>query len=70
MVELEGRDKVSYWENTQNCAPCFLPNLDPTQDPALQRYQRNLQCKVCGSPDDQRISCSVTNVEQGITLCA
>ena len=49
MIELEGRDKVTYWENQQNCAPCFLPNLDPTQDPTLQRYQRRLQCKICHS---------------------
>jgi len=30
VLELQGADKCIIWDHSKNCAPCHLPNLDPT----------------------------------------
>jgi hypothetical protein len=30
VLELQGVDEHTIWEHSKNCAPCHIPNLDPT----------------------------------------
>ncbi|KAH9555047.1 hypothetical protein CY35_08G094300 [Sphagnum magellanicum] len=30
VLELQGADRRIIWDHSENCAPCHLPNLDPT----------------------------------------
>lgn len=49
-LELVGRCGTVITRNSSSCAPCHLPNINPTIDPQLARPIANLPCIVCGDP--------------------
>jgi hypothetical protein len=44
---LEGRDTKTIKEHVENCAPCYNPNIDLFQNPALADQEIDQACKVC-----------------------
>ncbi|KIY96367.1 hypothetical protein MNEG_11595 [Monoraphidium neglectum] len=53
MLTLMGKCGRTLKAHASHCARCSLPNIDPTVNPALQPYDRNLQCEVCHSPQGE-----------------
>jgi len=50
VLELVGRCGTVITRHSSSCAPCHLPNIDPTIDTQLARPIANLPCSVCGDP--------------------
>jgi len=52
VLELQGADKCTIWDHSKNCAPCHLPNLDPTIIMLTWIPPLHYPCKVCKRIDD------------------
>jgi len=50
-LKLEGRDTRTITVNADQCAPCHLPNIDPTTYSGLQPAEDDLACERCGHQD-------------------
>jgi len=50
---LQGKCGTLVDRHMSHCAPCHLPGIDPTLDPALQQQTHwDVPCQVCGSKAD------------------
>jgi len=52
---LQGRCGTTISANVVNCAPCHLPDIDDTVNPAYARPPVEHPCQGCGFPDDAHI---------------
>jgi hypothetical protein len=55
VLELVGRCGTVITRHSSSCAPCHLPNIDPTIDPQLAKPIANLPCIVCGDPGREHL---------------
>jgi hypothetical protein len=63
VLSLQGSDGRVVSEHMQNCAPCFLPELDASIDPTRAPVGADLPCAVCGriDGDDTMLLCDRCN---------
>jgi hypothetical protein len=63
VLELQGVDKRIIQDHSKNCAPCHLPNLDPTIITSTWIPPLNYPCQVCQRIDnvDQMLLCDSCN---------
>jgi PHD-finger len=63
VLELQGANGRTIADNAKNCAPCHLPNLDPTIVTATWIPPVDYPCKVCLRADDadQMLLCDNCN---------
>jgi hypothetical protein len=47
LLELQGVDKRIIWDQSKNCTPCHLPNLDPTIIMSIWIPPLDYPCQVC-----------------------
>jgi len=47
VLELQGIDGCTIWDHSKNCAPCHLPNLDPTIITSTWIPSLDYPCQVC-----------------------
>jgi hypothetical protein len=52
VLELQGVDGRAIWDHSKNCAPCHLPNLDPTIITSTWIPPLDYPCQVCQKIDD------------------
>jgi hypothetical protein len=52
VLELLGADKRTIWDHSKNCAPCHLPNLDPTIIMSTWIPPFDYPCQICQRTDD------------------
>lgn len=55
VLVLEGADGRCTTDHLRNCAPCHLPNLDPTIVTADWVLPLNYPCQVCRSPNEPEL---------------
>lgn len=55
VLVLEGSDGRCTTDHVKNCAPCHLPNLDPTIVAAGWVPPSNYPCQVCQSPAEPEL---------------
>ena len=60
---LTGRCGRTLSASPLHCAPCHLPNIDPTMDAHLPRPSKHHACQICLSParDEEMILCDSCN---------
>ena len=51
---LQGKCGSTMPVHMSRCAPCHLPDIDPTVDTSLAKPPASLPCDVCGSPEDEQ----------------
>jgi len=54
-LTLQGRCGTTMQANVVNCAPCHLPDIDDTVNPAFAKPPIEHPCQGCGFPDDAHI---------------
>jgi hypothetical protein len=47
VLELQGANGRTIWDHSKNCAPCHLPNLDPTVIMSTWIPSLDYPCQVC-----------------------
>jgi hypothetical protein len=52
VLELQGIDRRTIWDHSKNCAPCHLPNLDPTIITLTWIPALDYPCQVCQRTDN------------------
>ncbi len=52
VLELQGADGHTIRDHSENCAPCHLPNLDPTIITSTWIPPLDYPCQVCQRTDD------------------
>ncbi len=52
VLELQGADERTIREHSKNCAPCHLPNLDPTIITSTWIPPLDYPCQLCQRTDD------------------
>jgi hypothetical protein len=52
VLELQGADGCTIWDHSKNCAPCHLPNLNPTIITSTWIPPFDYPCHVCQRTDD------------------
>ncbi len=52
VLELQGVDGRIIWDHSKNCAPCHLPNLDPTIITSTWIPPLDYPCQVCQRTND------------------
>ncbi len=52
VLELQGVDKHTIRDHSKNCAPCHLPNLDPTIIMSTWIPPFDYPCQICQRTDD------------------
>ena len=52
-VVLQGKRGSTIVNNVPNCAPCHLPNIDPTIDVTLCKPEASLACELCRFMDEE-----------------
>ena len=55
VLELVGRCGTVITRHSSSCAPCHLPNIDPTIDTQLAKPIADLPCSVCGDPSREHL---------------
>jgi hypothetical protein len=53
VLELQGANGRTIRDHSKNCAPCHLPNLDPTIITSTWIPPLDYPCQVCQKTDDQ-----------------
>jgi hypothetical protein len=63
VLELQGVDRHTIQDHSKNCAPCHLPNLDPTIITSIWIPPLDYPCQVCQrtDDDDQMLFCDNYN---------
>jgi hypothetical protein len=63
VLELQGADRRTIRDHSKNCAPCHLPNLDPTIITSTWIPPLDYPCQVCQKMDnaDQMLLCDNYN---------
>jgi hypothetical protein len=63
VLELQGADERTIWDHSKNCAPCHMPNLDPTIITSTWISPLDYPCQVCQRIDDadQMLLCDNCN---------
>ncbi|KAH9574225.1 hypothetical protein CY35_01G045500 [Sphagnum magellanicum] len=63
VLELQGADRRIIQDHSKNCAPCHLPNLDPTIITSTWIPPLNYPCQVCQRTNDadQMLLCDNCN---------
>jgi hypothetical protein len=63
VLELQGVNKCTSWDHSKNCAPCYLPNLDPTIITLTWIPPLDYPCHVCQRIDNvnQMLLCDNCN---------
>jgi hypothetical protein len=63
VLELQGADGRTIRDHSKNCAPCHLPNLDPTIITSTWIPPLDYPCQVCRRTDDadQMLLCDNCN---------
>jgi len=63
VLELQGIDGCTICDHSKNCAPCHLPNLDPTIITSTWIPPLDYPCQVCQKTDDadQMLLCDNCN---------
>ncbi|KAH9539057.1 hypothetical protein CY35_15G039600 [Sphagnum magellanicum] len=63
VLELQGADRRTIRDHSKNCAPCHLPNLDPTIITSTWIPPLDYPCQVCQRTDDadQMLFCDNCN---------
>jgi hypothetical protein len=63
VLELQGADERTICDHSKNCAPCHLPNLDPTIITSTWIPPLDYPCQVCQRMDDvdQMLLCDNCN---------
>jgi len=52
VLELQGTDERTIQDHSKNCAPCHLPNLDPTIITSTWIPPLDYPCQVCQRTDN------------------
>ncbi len=52
VLELQGANERTIRDHSKNCAPCHLPNLDPTIITSTWIPPLDYPCQVCQRTDD------------------
>jgi hypothetical protein len=63
VLELQGANEHTIWDHSKNCAPCHLPNLNPTIIMSTWIPPLDYPCQVCQRTDDvdQMLFCDNCN---------
>ncbi len=63
VLELQGVDGRTIWDHSKNCAPCHLPNLDPTIITSTWIPPLDYPCQICRRTNDanQMLLCDNCN---------
>ncbi len=63
VLELQGANGRTIWDHSKNCAPCHLPNLDPTIITSTWIPPFDYPCQVCQRINDanQMLLCDNCN---------
>ena len=70
VLRVQGRCSRIISVHASKCAPCHLPDIDPTMDPSLTVPEADLACHKCHDPGDEARMLLCDNCEQGChTYC-
>jgi hypothetical protein len=63
VLELQGANRCTIRDHSKNCAPCHLPNLDPTMIMSTWTPSLDYPCQICQRIDDanQMLFCNNCN---------